>query len=121
MKRDLEIIRSIMLNVESDKYPFGSMVRLEGIDNAVVGHHVALILDAGLAKGRLFETDSHGIIGGGIDRLTSSGHDFCEGIRQDTIWKKVQDKVIKPGAAYTISAIVEMVKIQIQTQLFGQE
>ena len=121
MKRDLEIIRAIMLNVEADKYPYGSDVRLDGVDPVVCARHVALILDAGLAVGRLIETNSHGIVGGQIDRLTSAGHDFCEGIRHDTIWNHVKERIIKPGAAYTITAVVEMVRVLVQKQVLGTE
>lgn len=110
-----------MLNVEDDKYPYGGDVRLDGVDSIICAHHVALILDAGLAEGRLIKTDDVGIVAGQIDRLTSLGHDFCEGIRQDTIWNKVKDKIIKPGAAYTISAVIEYVKISVRQQLFGPE
>lgn len=121
MRRNLEIIRSIMLNVEDDKYPYGASVRIDGLDSIICAHHVALILDAGLAEGRLIKTDEVGIVAGQIDRLTSLGHDFCEGIRQDTIWNKVKEKIIKPGAAYTISAVIEMVKISVQKQVLGTE
>ena len=121
MKRDLEIIRAIMLNVEADKYPYGGTVHLDGVDDVVVGHHVALILEAGLAEGDLIRVDSHGIVGGHIERLTSLGHDFCEGIRQDTVWNKVRQKIIKPGAAYTISVVVEMVRIYVQKQVLGTD
>ena len=119
MKRDLEIIRSIMLNAEADKYPYGSSVRLEEVDDIICAKHVALILDEGLAEGRLIKTDAHGIVAGQIDRLTSRGHDFCDGIRQDTIWNTVREKIIKPGVSYTMSAVIEMVKIQVQRQVFG--
>ncbi|MCR6654675.1 MAG: DUF2513 domain-containing protein [Opitutus sp.] len=121
MKRDLEIIRTIILNVEADKYQYGDYIRVEGVDPTICAHHVALILDAGLAEGRVIKSVSYGIVHGQIDRLTNSGHDFCEGIRQDTIWTKVRERIIKPGAAYTISAVVEMVRVQVQKQVFGAE
>jgi hypothetical protein len=119
MKRDMEIIRQILLNVEDDKYVLGQTVRLPGIPDEVCGHHVALILDAGLAIGHLHRTDSHGIVGADVERLTSAGHDFCEGIRHDTIWNKVKIHVLKPGAAYTLSTVIEYVKVQIHQQVFG--
>lgn len=119
MKRDMEIIRSILLNVEADKYPYGGPVHLEGVPDEVCGHHVALLFDAGLAEGRLIKTDMSGIVGASIDRLTSAGHDFCDGIRQDTIWKKAQEHILKPGASYGLSVLVEYVKLQVHQRVFG--
>ena len=29
-----------------------------------------------------------------IHRLTSAGHDFCDGIRQDTIWNKAKNTLL---------------------------
>jgi hypothetical protein len=114
MKRDMEIIRSILLNVEADKYPYGGNVRLDGVSDEVCAKHVELIFDAGLAVGRIHKTDFHGTVGASIDRLTSQGHDFCEGIRNNTIWNKVKEHILKPGVTYTLSLIVEYVKVQVQ-------
>jgi hypothetical protein len=119
MKRDMDIIRQILLNAEDDKYPYGGRVHLDGVADEICGHHVALIFDAGLAEGRLIKTDAHGIVGASIDRLTSPGHDFCDGIRQDTIWNKAKEHVIKPGASYGLSVLIEYVKIQVRQIVFG--
>ena len=119
MKRDMEIIRSILLNVENDKYQHGEPVHLDGVPNAVCAHHVALLFDAGLAEGHLIKTDSRGIVGAIIFRLTSAGHDFCDGIRQDTIWNKAKEHIIKPGASYGLSVLVEYVKVQVHQRVFG--
>jgi hypothetical protein len=119
MKRDMDIIRQILLNVEDDKYPYGSYVRLDGIPDEVCAHHVALIFDAGLAEGRLIKTDAHGIVGASVDRLTSAGHDFCDGIRQDTIWNKAKEHLLKPSAKYGLSIFVEWVKVELHRQAFG--
>jgi len=39
---------------------------------------------------------------------------FCEGIRNNTIWNKVKEHILKPGVTYTLSLIVEYVKVQVQ-------
>jgi hypothetical protein len=119
MKRDIDIIRQILLNVEDDKYSLGEPVRLPGVPDEVCAHHVALILDAGLAVGHLHRTDSYGIVAADIERLTSPGHDFCDGIRQDTIWHKAKEHIIKPGASYGLSVLVEWVKVEVHRRVFG--
>jgi len=119
MKRDMNIIRQILLNVEDDKYQLGETVRLPGVPDEICGHHVALIMDAGLAVGHLHKSDSYGIGGADIERLTSAGHDFCDGIRQDTIWNKAMAHVIKPGASLGLPVLVEFVKIELRRIAFG--
>ncbi len=119
MKRDMDIIRQILLNVEDDKYPYGGRVHLDGVPDEICGHHAALIFDAGLAEGRVIKTDAHGIVSASVDRLTSAGHDFCDGIRQDTIWNKAKEHILKPGASYGLSVFVEWVKIEVHRRVFG--
>ena len=119
MKRDMELIRTILLNVENDRYEIGADVEVEGVSDVVCAHHVALIFDAGLAVGDLRRSSSYGIVAASIERLTSAGHDFCDGIRHDTIWNKAKEQIIKPGASYGLSVLVEYVKLQVHQQVFG--
>jgi hypothetical protein len=60
-----------------------------------------------------------GIAAASIDRLTSAGHDFCAGIRQDTIWNKAKEHILKPGAFYGLSVLVEYVRVQVHQRVFG--
>lgn len=118
MKRDMDIIRQILLNVEDDKYQLGETIRLPDVPDTICAHRVALILDAGLTVGHLHKTDSYGIVAADIERLTSAGHDFCDGIRQDTIWSKAKQHIIKPGASYGLSVLVEWVKVEVRRRVF---
>ena len=119
MKRDLDLIRQILLNAEEDRYPHGKAVHLDGVPERICALHAALIFEANLAEGRLIKTDAAGITSASIDRLTSAGHDFCDGIRHDTIWNKAKEHVIKPGASYGLSVLVEWVKIEVRRAVFG--
>ena len=119
MKRDMDVIRAILINVEDDKYQYGEGVHLDGVSDKICAHHVALLFDEGLAEGHLIKADAYGIMGATIDRLTSAGHDFCDGIRQETIWNKAKEHIIKPGASYGLSILVEYVKLQVHQRVFG--
>jgi hypothetical protein len=119
MKRDMELIRRILLEVEDDKFVYGARIEFEGHSSQTCAYHVALILDAGLAVGEVLKTPSTPYFAAMIHRLTSSGHDFCDGIRNDTIWNKAKQKVIKPGASYGLSVLIEWVKIEVRQMVFG--
>jgi hypothetical protein len=118
MKRDFEIIRRILLNVESDQYMVGERVHLDGVSDETCGYHVALMQDAGLVEAEIIK-DTGLCIGAIIYRLTSPGHDFCDGIRHDTIWNKAKEHILKPGASYGFSILVEYVKLQVRQIVFG--
>lgn len=115
----MELIRAILLKVEEDAFAYGQRVRIDGVDDVVCGKHVALIIDAGLAVGVVHRCDAYGITGGSIDRLTASGHDFCDGIRNEGIWAQVQERVLKPGAGYGLSVLVEYVRVEVHRRIFG--
>ena len=118
MKPDIEIIRSILLNVESDKYRYGELVHLDGIPDDTCAHQVEYIFEAGLAIGQLIRTDAHGVVAATIDRLTIPGHKFCEDIKKDTIWNKVKEHIKKSGSPVMLAAVIELVKIEVH-QLFS--
>ena len=94
-------------------------MHLDKVSDRICGYHVALLFDAGLAEGRIIKSDASGIVGASIDRLTSSGHDFCDGIRQDTIWNKAKEHILKPGTSYGLSILIEYVKLQVHQRVFG--
>lgn len=119
MKRDMDIIRKILLNAEDDLYPYGAHVTLEGVPIETCAYHVALMIDAGLVKGHVTETNYCPHVSARIDSLTNAGHDFANGIRKDTIWNMVLENVIKPGASYGLSVLVEYVKTQVRIQVLG--
>lgn len=119
MKRDMDIIRSILINAENDKYPYGARVQLDGVSDEVCAYHVALMQDAGLVDARILKSVGSPHAAAMIHRLTSSGHDFCDGIRNDTIWNKAKEHIIKPGASWGLSVLVEYVKVQVHQKVFG--
>jgi hypothetical protein len=117
MKRDHDIIRRILFNVQEDKYPYGGAVHLDGVSDEVCGHHVALIIDVGLAEGRLIETDAQGIVAGVIYRLTPAGHDFCDAIRDEAIWNKAKQD-LGSGSSYGLAVLINRVNINVRQNYF---
>ncbi|HKI69537.1 MAG TPA: DUF2513 domain-containing protein, partial [Verrucomicrobiae bacterium] len=91
---------------------------LDGVSDEVCAYHVALMQDAGLVDAQIIKSTSSPYAAARIDRLTSSGHDFCDAIRQDTIWKKAKEHIIKPGASYGLSVLVEWAKTEVRKIVF---
>jgi Hypothetical protein (DUF2513) len=77
MKRDLDLIRQILLKLEADE----PCNLVEGVDEFTITKHLGLLLEAGLIKGIAHETDQSSVYWVDVDRLTWSGHDFLDSAR----------------------------------------
>jgi len=113
MKRDMELIRLLLLEQEAGEPP----EELKQYDEKLVVHNVALMLDAGLIEGEVFPGSDGTPTGAVIIRLTWAGHDFLDSTRDPSIWAKAKERVIKPGASWTFSILVEFLKAEAQRRL----
>lgn len=119
MKRNMDLVRDILLCVEETttpcvkwEYRYGDRVpeRLRKYTQEEVEYHVDLCAESGLLRGAA-------VYNGGlwidVKDLTSSGHDFLANIRKDSVWKKVKD--VAEGAS--LSVIASFAEKCIRTQL----
>lgn len=96
MQRDDDMIRAILIEMESDPSPF----KIYGLslnpspEQAKVYHHVCLLMDAGFVA---VAQESRGLPN--VFRLTNAGHDFLAAARDDTIWKKIKEASAITGKA----------------------
>ncbi len=85
MKRDLDLIRKIILAVED--LPTGTVpdeIESDGYTSEQIGYHSYLIVDSGFAEGEdmgAFEDTSPNWQ---LAHLTSAGHDFADAARSET-------------------------------------
>lgn len=93
MKRDLDLVRKILLAVEDSGIDGleGDGLCLAGYDDQLVGRHVQLLKEAGYLIAFYTEPEQGGIVLFRVDRLTWMGHEFLDSARNDTVWHKVKD------------------------------
>lgn len=114
MKRDMELVRLILQAVEGSEE---ATTKSKEHSLEERSYHIALLLDAGLLVGRV-HTDGDGKpLGYFISRMTWAGHDFLDAMRDDTIWKKAREHVLKSGASWTFDLLKEWAKHEIQQKL----
>ncbi|MNV92171.1 hypothetical protein D3C71_1867370 [compost metagenome] len=71
-----------------------------------ISYHVRLLMEIGLIEGKI-----QSLIGGGgpsdfaIIRLTWSGHEFLDSIRNDTVWNKTKEAFASKGLDMTFDSI----------------
>ena len=118
MKRDMEIVRKILLAIEETAHGFaGRDFKLEGYTDEKVRYHVYIMMEAGLLCGA--KTTHQGSQSPqAIPRsLTWAGHEFLDAARDDTRWAKVMEEVKNFGGAVTIAVLTELLVRAMKHQL----
>lgn len=115
MKRDMDLVREILINVEQivpargtryfrpDESPF-----VEVADKDVLLAHLDLLIKAGLLEGDIIQY-ADGTASYRIDGMTWSGHDFLENVRDKTAWEKTKRTARKAGS-FSMDVIVAIAK-----------
>lgn len=122
MKRDMDLIRSIILDVEGGKDWFETTsddtadalgITGSGLTQADADrleYHLKLVEGAGLAE---FTHAGEGWIPEG---LTWAGHDFADSIRDDEIWRKTKEGA-NAAKGFTVDLLVALAKGFVKKQL----
>lgn len=118
MKRDMDLIRRIVLALDDHSEAGNPLGGLDEVESATFSYHAELLIEAGLAVGSTQKfMDGHS--DAWLWRLTWQGHDFADAVRSDTIWKAALDNVIKPSASWTFGVLLEYLKQEIRHRIPG--
>ena len=118
MKRDLDLIRKILLRIEAHDFGFApEEIEIEGYTEEQISFHIFLLGDAGLLK-----VDENTVIGctspSAIpSHLTWAGYEFLESAKDETVWGKAKEKVIKPAGGVAFSVLLDWLKAEAKTRL----
>jgi hypothetical protein len=119
MKRDMELLRKILLDVEAnDAMPDPDW---PGVDKKVLAHHILLLNEANLLKGALaVSLDSGDVLleQAGLVRLTWEGHEFLDAARDDAIWKKAMKQSKQAGASLSFAVLAQLL-VQLVKEKLG--
>lgn len=93
MKRDMDLVRQILLQVEKNTDP-NELIdpKVEGRSETEISYHVMLAADAGLLEAR--DRTAIGVFRWSASYLTWAGHEFVDAARDDAVWqeaKKIAD------------------------------
>ena len=98
MKRNMDLVREILLQIESTEP--GKTIELDIPDTGEeeIGQHVELMIGHGLIEGKAIPSGTgtaHRILDYWINSMTWEGHDFLDAARNDTIWEKAKKKCLE--------------------------
>ena len=109
MKRDLDLIRKIVLAIEDQ--PTGYFINeftIEGYTPEQIGYHSYLIIDSGLAEGRDATSSIDSSPNWQLNNLTSAGHDFADAARNETTWNKATGIIKEKAGGVTLDILKQM-------------
>lgn len=103
MKRDMGLIRDLMLRLEALDFPRNAVLTLSGSDEELavdgysqdqISYHLVLIREAGF-----LQDANYSAVRGGISFKAFSweGHDFLDSVRDPDVWERTQSTMKKAG------------------------
>lgn len=118
MKRDMDLIRQLLLRIEAQRLGVSGAVDqvltlstvkpplcLDGESPDDVHYNMRLLADASyLDMAKTQFTGSFNIYG-----LTWAGHDFLDSVRDDEVWRKTKGGALKAGA-FTFDLLKDLAK-----------
>jgi hypothetical protein len=99
MKRDMDLVREIMLRIEGLPVGPPMLYRIGEVEDLVLLAHLEMLLESGLVRGKI--TRSPGARGDviGISGLTWNGHEWLETVRDPRVWDETKSALLETGGA----------------------
>ena len=118
MKRDMELVRELLLSVESDN-DFAPLVEQHSLE--VVLGHLEIMMDAKLLVGRIYRDTNGDLKSAFVQRLTWAGHEFLDNARNDTVWNKVTATIKNAATTASFEVLLEMLKSGVLAVVKNEE
>ncbi|MCX6030809.1 MAG: DUF2513 domain-containing protein [Chloroflexi bacterium] len=118
MKRDMDLIRNILLMMEESSDPEYPNIQIDGYSSETISYHLMLLDEAGLIKA--LDASSASGMEWMPQRLTWQGHEFVEAARNENRWNKAKNIMAKSGG-FVIEVmrtiLIDLVKAQATAYL----
>ena len=108
MKRDMDLIRKILIKIEdSKKYPIREKIKIEEYEDDSINFHLILLEEAGLVEVDLTKMgDGKPIVD--VSRLTWEGYEFLDSSRNNKVWNKAKSLVMKKTSGLTFTILKDV-------------
>ncbi|MDQ0228596.1 DUF2513 domain-containing protein [Metabacillus niabensis] len=105
MKRDMDLIRKILLVTEEKDSIYSPMpLEIEGYTALEILYHFNLLKEVGFITGQIMDAQPH------VYTLKWEGHNFLDNARNETIWKKTKEFIKEKGDSASFQVVVELLK-----------
>jgi hypothetical protein len=127
MKRDMDLVREILLQAEkSESSDISVSMSIEGYTEEQIKYHLKLLSDAGFII-PIYTESKHFDMGGGstmamVDddprRLTWNAHEFLDNARDETRWNEAKKIAGQKGGSMAFD-VIKGVLVQLALQTVG--
>jgi len=120
-KRDMELVRELLLKLESWEMRMGDVfvippddpgLAVPGYDPAQIEYHLSLLRDEGL----LNCPGSQPMLGITFAGITWKGHEFLDNVRDPDVWQKTRTRAMTVGG-WSLGILTEIAKAEIKMRL----
>lgn len=124
MRRDMDLIRELLLRLEAWPMELGDAVMITpdnpalavaGFDIAQINHHLDLIHEAGFINNG-GHPEAGPMFGFLFLGLTWAGHDFLDSVRDPAIWAKTKHGAMAAGG-FTVELLADLAKGFVKKQI----
>ena len=120
MKRDMDLIRVLLLKLENWQMERGDNVHIRPNDPRLpqghsvdqMDYHLDLLMEAGFISG----PDGQPMDGIMFRRLSWQGHDFLDSVRDQEIWEKTK-KGVEGAGGFTVDLMKELARGFVKKQI----
>lgn len=92
MKRDLDLFRSILTEIENSPRLYVKVLNIDGYDKDTIANHLVLLEEASLIEGKLIYAEGGKLWSFDI-RLTNEGYEYIALAKNNTLWSKLKSKL----------------------------
>ena len=103
MKRDIEIYRQILLDLEACNTSHADVRSLANVDDDTTAYHIRLLYEAGLIHA--IDMSSNDGDTWSATSLTHSGHDFLDTMKAETLWNKTKSMALQKFGTLSLEAL----------------
>ena len=115
MKRDIDILRAILFQVEHEgdaEEPLIHSLAIEGVEQAIVNEHVKILIDSGYIEGEYKYSTNNRIMLTLVRGLTPKAYDFADNIRNDSLWRSIRERISATSGSASLP-IIEQIAHQL--------
>ncbi|ONA16682.1 DUF2513 domain-containing protein [Burkholderia pseudomallei] len=127
MRRDLDLIRELLLKLEALPVPSAGLQVIDGSEATVqvdgytaeqIDYHLLLLEQAGFIHAGGLDFGMRFGPGIGFQSLTWAGHDFLDSVRSSDVWDRAKQAASAAGG-FTVELLMFAAKSYLQTRIKG--
>ena len=113
MERYMDLIRLMLIAHVTGEHP----TELKEYSDREKLYHYTLLKDAGFIDATFLEGNDALPAYVAYVRVTWQGQEFYDASKESKIWKLAKDNVLKAGASFTATALLEYLKIEVKKHI----